>query len=72
MRRTYWIRYNTVTGLKFDKVVCTDKDPRPRWHKVMALNEWKAEHQGYGWMTISHVYTKAEMLANGYDKEVRV
>ena len=71
MRRTYWIKYSTVDGQKFDKVVCTDKDTRPRWHKVAALEEWKATHKGYAWMRIDHVYTKTEMIANGY-REVLV
>ena len=66
MQRTYWIRYRTVDGIKFDKVVCRDKDTRPRWHKVMALTNWKAQHKGYGYLRIDSVFTKAEMKANGY------
>ena len=66
MRRTYWIRHNTIEGIKFDKVVYTDKEDRPSWHKVGALDAWKKENKGYNYMTIKNVYTKEEMKANGY------
>ena len=66
MRRTYWIRHRTMDGVKFDKVVYTDKDTRPRWHKVGALEAWKQEHKGYAYLQVNAVYTKDEMKANGY------
>ena len=66
MQKTYWIMYTAVGGVKFDKVTHRSPEDRPRWHKVEALCNWKAEHKGYGWMTIRSVYTKDEMKANGY------
>ena len=66
MQRTYWIKHNTVNGVKFDKVVYKDADSRPRWHKVGALEQWKASHKGYGYLRIDSVLTKDEMKANGY------
>ena len=66
MTRTYWIKHNTVEGVKFDKVVFRDKEDRPRWHKVGALSMWKESHKGYGYLRIDSVFTKEEMKANGY------
>lgn len=67
MIRTYWIRYNTITGWKFDKVIHRSIEDRPRFHKVEALMEWEKEHKGYGGsMTIRNVFTKQEMKENGY------
>lgn len=66
MQRTYWIRYMSVNGVKFDKVVHKSPEERARWHKVEALSAWKETHKGYGWMRINSVYTKQEMVANGY------
>ena len=66
MTRTYWIRYNTMNGWKFDKVIHKSTEDRQRFHKVEALDRWKEEHKGYGLMTARNVYTKQEMKANGY------
>ena len=67
MQRTYWIRHMTVQGCwQFDKIVYRDKDDRPRWHKVYALEKWKQEHKGYGHLRINSVFTKQEMIAKGF------
>ncbi len=66
MTRTYWIKHNTIDGVKFDKVVYTSPEDRLSWHKVEALNKWKRLNIGYGRLTIMNVYTKQEMKANGY------
>lgn len=67
MQRTYWIRYNTINGVKFDKITYKDVDDRPRFHKLGALDSWKRDHKGYSYLRINSVYTKSEMKANGYD-----
>ena len=66
MQKTYWIRHTTVNGVQFDKVTHRSNDTRPRWHKIEALENWKADHKGYAYLRINSVYTKDEMKANGY------
>ena len=66
MQRTYYIKHNTINGLKFDKVICKVNDPRPSWHKVYALTEWKQEHRGYSHLRINSVLTIAEMKEQGF------
>ncbi len=66
MQRTYYIRYQSVDGVRVDKLTHKSPEDRCRFHKVEALNVWKSTHKGYGWMTIASVFTKEEMKANGY------
>lgn len=66
MTRTYYIKHNTIDGVKFDKVTHRSTEDRPRWHKVEALTTWKQEHRGYGFLRIDSVFTTDEMKANGY------
>ena len=70
MQRTYWIRYFSWANgcYLFDKIVYRDADTRPRWHKVGALDSWKAEHKGYAYLRIDSVFTKAEMKEYGYSE----
>ena len=67
MQRTYYIRYQSVTGIKFDKITHRSVEDRPRWHKVEALEQWKSTHRGYAKLRIDSVFTKEEMKANGYE-----
>ena len=61
MTRTYYIRYSTIFGEKVDKIQYTSPEDRPRFHKVEALNKWKATHVGYGAMICKdHVFTPDE------------
>ena len=66
MTKTYYIKYELLGEIHFDKVTHKSIEERPRWHKVEALNKWKETHKGYGWMRIDHVFTKEEMKINGY------
>lgn len=60
MQRTYYIKYKTLDGIKYDKVVYKSKENRPRFHKVEALSEWKKQHKGYHYLNINSVYTLEE------------
>ena len=51
MTRTYYIRFPNGFGEEmWDKIKYTSTEDRPRFHKVEALNSWKAKHPGYGAM----------------------
>lgn len=66
MTRTYYIEYRDAFRRPlFDKITYRSIEGRPSWHKVEALNHWKKDHPGFGWLTIRNVRTKNEMQAAG-------
>lgn len=66
MKRTYYIKYPAIDGMKYDRIVYQSPDERPLWHKVGALDLWKIKHPGYGKLTTKNVLTVSE-----YRKENR-
>ena len=62
MTRTYYIRFNDCFGNEqWDKIKYKSPEDRPQFHKVEALNSWKANHPGFGAMICkNHIFTREE------------